>query len=195
MPPASEIHTAQKARLIVFSEDHLPVARVSSFLEAIDSAYVSLSDLHASLSSESTVISERSTRPKYYPLLVGKPINVSGFDSILELSRVHMNSPGIWEFLGKLNPLEVIRLALNDAHERRKDRSYRESAEADALRLNNLLSRVKLVKEYAELLKQMGASDKEIRQIMQIWIEKPLSALDSASLFFSKDVQLDQGTE
>ena len=32
-------------------------------------------------------------------------------------------SPGFWEFLGSLNPLEVIRRYLNDRHERAKDRT------------------------------------------------------------------------
>src|SRR5580700_4283093 len=40
----------------------------------------------------------------------------------LVLDAVEIASPGFWEFLGSLNPLEVIRKYLSDRHERRKDR-------------------------------------------------------------------------
>ena len=38
----------------------------------------------------------------------------------LILSAVSLTSPGFWEFLGTLNPLDVLRKYLNDRHERRK---------------------------------------------------------------------------
>ena len=59
----------------------------------------------------------------------------------LVLAAVRLNSPGFWEFLGALNPLEVIRKYLNDRHERRQDRNYRESAEKRRLALENLKMR------------------------------------------------------
>lgn len=57
----------------------------------------------------------------------------------LVVSRVVLRSPGFWEFLGALNPLEVTRKYLNDRHERRKDHDYRSVAEADRLALENAL--------------------------------------------------------
>src|SRR5208283_3018379 len=44
-------------------------------------------------------------------------------------NAVEINSPGFWEFLGSVSPLEIMRNYLNDRHERRKDREYLESAE------------------------------------------------------------------
>lgn len=56
----------------------------------------------------------------------------------LVIAEVDLHSPGFWNFLGNLNPLEVIRQYINDRHERRKDKRYRESAEARKLELENL---------------------------------------------------------
>src|SRR5262245_18925074 len=47
----------------------------------------------------------------------------------LVLVAVRLSSPGFWDFLGTLNPFEVMRQYLNDRHERRKDREWRESGE------------------------------------------------------------------
>jgi hypothetical protein len=38
----------------------------------------------------------------------------------LILASVSINSPGYWDFIGALNPLEVLRKYLNDRHERQK---------------------------------------------------------------------------
>lgn len=48
----------------------------------------------------------------------------------LRLIGVELHSPGFWDFLGKLNPLEVLRQYINDRHERQKDREYRSPASA-----------------------------------------------------------------
>ena len=45
----------------------------------------------------------------------------------LIVARVELASPGFWEFLGLLNPLEVTRKYLEDRHRRRQDREYREA--------------------------------------------------------------------
>jgi hypothetical protein len=65
-------------------------------------------------------------------------------------------SPGFWDFLGKLNPLEVVREFLNDRHRRRQDREYRESAEKRRLDLENFLLENKVVKERVRLLREVG---------------------------------------
>lgn len=51
----------------------------------------------------------------------------------LQMSRVVLESPGFWEFVGSLNPLEQIRIYLQERHERRKDKDYRNDAEARRL--------------------------------------------------------------
>lgn len=102
----------------------------------------------------------------------------------LELARVSIQSPGWIEVLGAVNPLREIREYLKDRHERRKDCEYREAAEKDRLQLENeLLQRQILEKENGilrervELLKEAGASDDEIRQIIWASLGQPLSRL------------------
>jgi hypothetical protein len=56
----------------------------------------------------------------------------------LQLNSVVIRSPGFWEFLGTLNPVQQLRLYLNDRHERRKDKEYREPADRERLQLENL---------------------------------------------------------
>ena len=47
----------------------------------------------------------------------------------LDLVSVVIESPGFWEFIGALNPLEQLRGYLVERHERMKDREYRNDAE------------------------------------------------------------------
>jgi len=46
--------------------------------------------------------------------------NIIPQDERLVISKVTFQSPGFWEFLGSLNPLEQIREYLKDRHERQK---------------------------------------------------------------------------
>ena len=71
----------------------------------------------------------------------------------LVLSAVSLASPGFWEFLGTLNPLEILRKYLNDRHERRKDRDYRESAERRRLELENLTLESRVLSERIRIAK------------------------------------------
>lgn len=72
----------------------------------------------------------------------------------LVVSRVALRSPGFWEFMGSLNPLEVTRRYLNDRHERKKDRDYRSPAEAERLALENALLGL-------DVLERLGQLDRE----------------------------------
>ena len=96
----------------------------------------------------------------------------------LILSAVSLASPGFWEFLGTLNPLEVLRKHLNDRHERRKDHEYRESAERPRLDLENLILENKVISERVMLVKEMGATDRDLAPLLNELINKPLVALD-----------------
>jgi len=96
----------------------------------------------------------------------------------LVLSAVQLSSPGFWEFLGKANPLEVIRQYLNDRHERRKDREYRESAEKRRLTLENLSLENKVISERVRIAKELGASDRDLAPLLNELVYKPLTALD-----------------
>jgi hypothetical protein len=84
----------------------------------------------------------------------------------LLISRIEISSPGFWEFLGALNPLEQFRKYLNDRHERKKDKEYRNKAEATKLRHENELLAVEVFSDRAQALKQVGFSDDDIRRIL-----------------------------
>ncbi|WP_156782160.1 hypothetical protein [Acidihalobacter aeolianus] len=96
----------------------------------------------------------------------------------LILSAVRLSSPGFWEFLGKINPLEVIRQYLNDRHERRKDREYRESAEERRLRLENIKLENEAIAGRVRIAKELGATDKDLAPLLNELVNKPLLALD-----------------
>ncbi len=73
--------------------------------------------------------------------------------------------------LGKFNSLETIRLWLNDWHERKKDKSYRNSAEAEALVIANLarqlemeIVRTKAIEGRVKVLKDLGVPKSKIRK-------------------------------
>lgn len=102
----------------------------------------------------------------------------------LDLRRISIQSPGFWEFIGGLNPLQQLREFLNDRHERRKDHEYRELAEKERLRLDNeLLQRQILEKENSILreqlviMREIGLGDAEIRQFIWSRLGVPLSQL------------------
>jgi hypothetical protein len=96
----------------------------------------------------------------------------------LILKSVELRSPGDWEFLGKLNPLEVIRLYLQDRHERRKDKAYREPAERRALELDNKLKEAQLLSTQIDTARKMGATDDDLRPMLERFIWHPLAQLD-----------------
>src|SRR5262249_7774964 len=85
-----------------------------------------------------------------------------------------LHSPGFCDFVGKLNPLEVIRVAVNDAHERRKDREYKEPAEKRKLELENALLESQVLKQRVELAKSMGATDEQLRLLLESFVYRPL---------------------
>jgi hypothetical protein len=102
----------------------------------------------------------------------------------LVVTRIQIESPGFWEVLGSLNPLQQIREYLNDRHKRRQDKEFREAAESEKLRLENeLIQRQIWEKENAVLrdrilvLKEVGYSEQEIRQLIWAQVGKPLAVL------------------
>jgi hypothetical protein len=96
----------------------------------------------------------------------------------LVLSAVNLASPGFWEFLGTLNPLEVLRKYLNDRHERRKDREYRELAERRRLELENLSRESRFLSERIRIAKEIGATDRDLAPLLNELVYKPLALLD-----------------
>jgi hypothetical protein len=105
-------------------------------------------------------------------------------DYRLELKEVSIQSPGFWEFVGGLNPLQQIREFLKDRHERRKDREYRESAEKERLRLDNELLQRQIhdketgtLRDQVLLLQELGFGEDVLREIVWARIGPPLAKL------------------
>ncbi|MEM1552874.1 MAG: hypothetical protein QXH03_09450 [Candidatus Bathyarchaeia archaeon] len=126
--------------------------------------------------------------PPFWMPFVGLP-GIEFFQAILpeyklEVKRIQIESPGFWEFLGALNPLQQIREYLNDRHKRRQDREYREQAERERLRLENeWIQRLiwekenSVFRERIGILREIGFSDEEIRRLIWVYVSQPLIAL------------------
>ncbi len=147
------------------------IAEITSFLTDMEGAYNSLYifERHLTLSENSRifVLGLHNT-------FLGNFANEVPPQDRLEISKISIQSPGFWEFLGQLNPLQQIREYLNERHERRKDREYRELSEKEKLTLDNeLLQRQILEKDTAILrdhlimLKEFGFDENSIRDL--IW--------------------------
>jgi hypothetical protein len=95
----------------------------------------------------------------------------------LVVARVRLASPGIWEFLGQLNPLEVLRQYLEDRHRRRQDREYREQAEARRLNLENDLLETRVIRERVALARDVGVPDELLAPLVNQLLVGPLDVL------------------
>lgn len=115
-----------------------------NFLTDIQDAYENLYALNLKIDEAKRTYSERneyswSVRKRKPPAL--NPTR-NFRDLVLPaekliIDKVNIESPGAWEFLGALNPLQQIREYLKDRHERRKDREWRESEEQKQMSLEN----------------------------------------------------------
>ncbi len=137
-------------RLTIVAQRGGSVAEISAFLRDLENAYLAL------YTFDHLWLPRRLGH--YFPLelwlKVGIPFRHFGqlgivplkVDEIppsarLSLERVRIESPGFWEFLASLNPLQQIREYLNDRHRRRQDRDFREASEKERLDLDNELIR------------------------------------------------------
>jgi len=109
--------------------------------------------------------------PRFQPAELVEP------DHVLMLKAVRMESPGFWEFFGKLNPLEIIRQFLNDMHERRNGKQYREAAEERTLYLKNLALENQIVRARIGIAKSLGATNADLTPLLNELIVKPLNNL------------------
>jgi hypothetical protein len=91
--------------------------------------------------------------------------------------RVELSSPGFWEFLGALNPLEVTLRYLEDRHRRRQDRAYREAEEERQLGLENDLREIEVIRRRLELARENGVPESTLQPLLQQLVGRPLEAL------------------
>lgn len=96
----------------------------------------------------------------------------------LVISKVNIQSPGFWEFLGGLNPLQQIREYIKDRHERKKDKDYRSRQEEELGELSIEEKRNNIINQRIDMLKKVGYSDIEIRQLVTAMVITPLKQLD-----------------
>jgi len=96
----------------------------------------------------------------------------------LILANVTIHSPGFWDFLGALNPLEVLHRYLADRHERRKDAKYRKRADQRRLELENFALETKVINDRISRLKSLGAADYELGPLKNELLYKPLACLN-----------------
>jgi len=160
-----------RVSLRVESSGGQAAADVRLFLDALESAYNGILSLSLALASGASF-----WEIQHFRLL---PVA-----DRLTLSSVELHSPGFWEFLGKLSPLEVLREYLKDRHERRKDREYREPAEAHRLELENQrleLENQRLALDVLErklsLHRGFGATSEELAPILHALVFSPLDKL------------------
>ncbi|RWK64309.1 hypothetical protein [Mesorhizobium sp.] len=161
-----------------------PVENVAAFLLALDQAYAGLVQYHFLLDrlySRGRRLRRYEPRADFDSFQSGQTASWSpnvlppGFRLILK--GVRLQSPGFWDFFGKLNPLEVLRNAINDAHERRKDRKYRESAEERRMRLENMIKENEAIGGRIAILRDLGMTDEEMAQVRTILIHQPMEKL------------------
>ena len=98
----------------------------------------------------------------------------------LRFRGASFSSPGWWDVLGKMNPLEVTRQYLNDRHEQRKDRQYREGAEKTRLDLENELLKTKVIAGKLRLAREIGVPERDIAAAANELLLNPLRRLNSA---------------
>ena len=96
---------------------------------------------------------------------------------LLVINKVNIQSPGFWEFLGSLNPLQQIREYLKDRHERKKDKNYRSRQEEELGELSIIEKKNNIVNQRIGILKELGYSEAEIRQLVSSMIIEPLNKL------------------
>lgn len=187
----------QRARLKVYGQGGVEVERIAAFLVDLRQAYNSILVFDATLNG--LYRASREFEPYRYPFgfWVGPlfaprrgrqdfyswpptPAQIESYIPASEeliLASVRLESPGVWEFLGQLLPFEVIRKWLNDRHERRKDKEYRETAEQRRLVLENLLLENQVLAERVRLAKDLGATDRDLAPLRNELIGRPLTAL------------------
>ena len=156
---------------------HEVVDLLNDFEHAYNNFYVFESLVNSTEKPESAYIYSRRT-PKFSLVAKSKVASFVLPEDKLRLHRIEFNSPGFWEFMGALNPLEVMRKWVADHHERRKDRDYRESLEAERLYLENEKLKTEVVRDQVALLRENGVPEEKIREALTQYIVEPLTRLE-----------------
>jgi len=169
------------------------VKELTNYLTDLENAYNSLHALDRFLDYNHPE-SRSSRRMRHFIYEFGLPLNsslkldrspelIKPIDTLV-ISRISIRSPGFWEIVGSLNPLQQIREYLKDRHERRKDIEWREANEKEKAILENELIQKQIIDydnklqvDRIKILKEIGFSNEEIRELIWANAGKPLMEL------------------
>lgn len=169
------------------------IAEITGFLSDLESAYIALYayDMQWRSMRLQRVFPQEMLIDFAYPLWItgwagSSPMSAEAVppQARLYLEHVRIESPGFWEFVGSLNPLQQIREYLNDRHKRRQDREFREPLERERLALENELIRRQIAEkdnsilsERIKMMREIGRTDDEIDRLIWSSIGGPMSRL------------------
>lgn len=179
-----QVH-GEQGRFRIRSEGRHPVSDVLELLGAFNSAYNGLSLFEGILEAyadEAVAGNSRHSRNRWLRFMLkltdqGIRITLS-LDDRLILARAELSSPGFWEFMGSLMPLEVLRHYLIDRHERWKDRKYRNREEERQLVLENELQELRVLREKIAICRELGMTDRELSGLRSRLLDEPFRRID-----------------
>lgn len=179
-----QLSLSRKAVATFAMSDDWSVDGLQGFLRA-------LSDLYRSLYAQDQWLADPNRSDHRYHSIADVHEEIASSmrpDEVLLLKSISINSPGLIEVIGALNPLDTIRRILNDhrqakiaadsaRREQKKDDAYRNAVEQakHVLELESMKTRV--AKERAEMLRDAGLSQNEIRPYIDKVLTPPISHL------------------
>ncbi len=184
----------EQTQLIIKSERLGDVEEITSFLTDLNLVYQQLSIFFIITSDEEQIKSNDTIKKYLRTALLGKKklkknkIRVS-FKMIkkslvsyqipnLRLERINIQSPGFWEIVGSMNPLQQIREYIKEKHEREKDKEYRNDLEKAKGILDLEKQRNEIVEHRIKNLKLAGYNDDQIQRLVLKLYANPLILLD-----------------
>jgi len=120
------------------------------------------------------ILSEPSKSPSRITTKIQKEVPRS---EQLIITKINIQSPGFWEFLGGLNPLTQNREFLKDRHERKKDKDYRIAQEKRKGELEIASLQLDLVQKYIATCEKAGFTNEQIRDGAAKFIQEPIRRL------------------
>ncbi|MCD0165919.1 hypothetical protein [Deinococcus sp. 12RED42] len=162
--------------LRIFGNLVAPVVDIADFLDDLDECYKSIGAALHTL--EEWRYYERYA---YLPAMtLSRAMDGNWrylYDGELLLGRASFNSPGFWDFLGKLNILEVIRIGINDRWTRKKEAQLL-PYEQRRLELENNILESRAIAERISVLRQAGIREEAIREVINNLVIKPLDKIE-----------------
>ena len=176
---------AGKTTLRVYSQGNIPVSTVYEFLSKIEFAYNSIVIYNQLLDERVRTLTAERGSPEVlanrlqhlWPLTPEVAARLVPDDQKLILQRVVLQSPGFWDFVGSLSPLQVLVTYLNDRHERLKDNNFRNTAEARKLELENCLLENKVIQGRIEIVNKLKESKGEMNRLKSQLLDESLQSL------------------